>query len=120
MYLLLLLFPPSSLLTLFFSLPVATNDDPEFLYVAFLSGAETIFGRVHERERPTIGGGEPTPSRRRYFVVIPRDLASKGVVYVIVVKGSSEKIRDVRLDDDGVVAGPAIAMFPFNANGKAI
>jgi len=37
------------------------NDDPEFLYVAFLSGAETIFGRVHERERPTIGGGEPTP-----------------------------------------------------------
>jgi len=38
-----------------------TNDDPEFLYVAFLSGAETIFGRVHEREIPTIGGGEPTP-----------------------------------------------------------
>ncbi len=98
-----------------YSLP--TNDDPEFLYVAFLSGAETIFGHVHERERPTIDGEQ---SRRRYFVVIPGDLASKGVVYVIVVKGVSEKIRDVRLDDDSVVAGPAIAMFPFNANGKAI
>ena len=39
---------------------------------------------------------------------------------MIVVKGSSEKLRDVRLNDDGVVAGPAIAMFPFNANEKAI
>ncbi len=90
------------------------NDDPEFLYVAFLSGAETIFGRVHEREKPTIDGEQ---SRR---VVIPGDLASKGVVYVIVVKGVSERIRDVRLDDEDVVAGPAIAMFPFNANGKAM
>lgn len=95
-----------------YSLP--EEDEPEFLYAAFLSGPEIIFGHIYERENPAMDG------QKRFFVVIPRDLASKGVVYVVVVRGISERLLDIRLDDDSVVAGPAIAMFAFNANGNSI
>lgn len=87
------------------------------MFAAFMSGVEIIFGRVLDREEPSDDGGQGT---KRYFVEIPRDLASRGVVYVMVLKGDSDDVADVRMDDDSVVAGPAIAMFPFDAEGKAI
>jgi hypothetical protein len=57
---------------------------------------------------------------RQYFVEIPRDLAGRGVVYVVVLRGDTKVIGDVKMDDDFVVTGPAIAMFPFDAEGKSI
>jgi len=81
-----------------------------------MSGVETIFGRVLDREERNDGG----ETRKRYFVEIPRDLASRGVVYVSVLKASSEAIADVRMDDESVVAGPAISMFSFDAEGRSI
>ena len=53
-------------------------------------------------------------NNRRFFVEIPRDLASKGSVFVVVVKGR-DNIGEVRLDEAGTVAGPAIANFPYDA-----
>jgi hypothetical protein len=94
-----------------------TDGTPSFLYVAFMSGVETILGRVHDREERNNESGETS---KRHFVEIPRDLASRGVVYVIVLRGSTEAIGDVRMDDGSVVAGPAISMFPFDAQGKPI
>ena len=82
-----------------------------------MSGVETIFGRVLDREERADDDGQTT---KRHFVEIPRDLASRGVVYVIVLKGSTEEIGDVRIDDESVVAGPAISMFPFDSDGKAM
>lgn len=94
-----------------------TDGEPAFLYVAFMSGVETIFGRVLDREERNYDGGE---TRKRYFVEIPRDLASRGVVYVTVLRGSTDAVGDVRMDDGSVVAGPAISTFPFDAQGRSI
>lgn len=93
-----------------------TNGQPSFLYVAFMSGVETILGRVLDREERNDDG----QMLKRHFVEIPRDLASRGVVYVIVLRGNTQAIADVRMDDGSVVAGPAVSMFPFDAGGKAI
>jgi hypothetical protein len=53
-------------------------------------------------------------NNRRFFVEIPRDLATKGSVFVVIVKGR-DNIGEVRLDEQSTVAGPAIANFPFDA-----
>ena len=56
---------------------------------------------------------------RRFFVEIPRDLATKGSIFVVVVKGR-DTIGEVRLDEQSTVAGPAIVNFPFDAWNNAI
>lgn len=99
-----------------FPYPGSRDGEPSFFYVAFMSGVETIFGHVLDREEEQDDG----QTRKRYFVEIPTDLVSRGVVYVIVLKGNTEEIGDVRIDDESMVAGPAISMFPFDADGKAI
>jgi hypothetical protein len=58
-------------------------------------------------------------NHRRYFVEIPRDLAAKGTVFVIVVK-AHDNIGEVRLDEQSTVAGPAIANFAFDAWNQPI
>jgi len=82
-----------------------------------MSGVETIIGRVLNREERNNDSGQ-TP--KQHFVEIPRALASRGVVYVIILRGNTEATGDVMMDDDSVVAGPAISMFPFDAEGKPI
>ena len=91
------------------------GSQPSFLYVAFMSGVETILGRVLNREEQ-----DNNNNVKRHFVEIPRDLASRGVVYVVVLRGDTDVMRDVRMDDESVVAGPAIAMFPFDAGSRPI
>lgn len=76
----------------------------ERLYVAFQTGAATIFAPLDKKED-------------NYFVEIPEDLKSAGTVFVIVFKGG-EDIAEVILDDETTVAGPAIAIFPFDSRGK--
>lgn len=99
------------------SFPYSRSDQNERLYAAFLVGFETIFAVIIEREEHAEGSG--SENRRRYFVQVPRDLAARGTVFVSVVRGR-ENINDVRFDDSSIVAGPAIAMFPFDAFGKPI
>jgi len=94
-----------------------TDGRQDVLYVAFMSGVETILGRVLDREERNDVNGE---TLIRHFVEIPRDLASRGVVYVIVLKGDTDSMGDMSMDDESVVAGPAISMFPFDADGKPI
>ena len=48
---------------------------------------------------------------------IPEDLKSAGTVFVVIFSGG-ENIGEVRLDDETMVAGPAIAVFPFDSRGK--
>ncbi|CAA7268585.1 unnamed protein product [Cyclocybe aegerita] len=96
------------------SFPYPQIGGGERLYVAFLSGAETIFAPLQEKE-----DGKDKDNKKRYFVEIPRDLAGRGTVYVIVVRGR-ENIGEVRLEDEFIVAGPGITMFPFDAWGKPI
>ena len=48
---------------------------------------------------------------------IPEDLKSAGTVFVVIFKGG-EDIGEVRLDDDTTVAGPGIAVFPFDSRGR--
>ncbi|KAJ3508468.1 hypothetical protein NLJ89_g5737 [Agrocybe chaxingu] len=96
------------------SFPYPQIGGNERLYVAFLSGAETIFAPLQEKE-----DGKDKDHKKRYFVEIPRDLAGRGTVYVIVVRGR-ENIGEVRLEDEFIVAGPGITMFPFDAWGKPI
>lgn len=79
-------------------------ENEEHLYVAFLTGAATIFAPLDKRED-------------NYFVDIPEDLKSAGTVFVVIFKGG-EDIAEVRLDDETTVAGPAIAVFPFDSRGK--
>jgi hypothetical protein len=97
-----------------------SSDKPSFLYVAFMSGVETILGRVLDREERNTdeSGGESVV--QRHFVEIPRDLASHGVVYVVVLRGETEEMGDVRMDEGSVVAGPAISMFPFDAASRPV
>ena len=76
----------------------------EHLYVAFLTGAATIFAPLDKREN-------------NYYVEIPEDLKSAGTVFVVIFKGGDD-IGEVRLDDETTVAGPAIAVFPFDSRGK--
>lgn len=78
--------------------------DNEHLYVAFLSGAATIFAPLDKK-------GD------NYFVEIPEDLKAVGTVFVVVFKGG-ENIGEARLDDENTVAGPAIAVFPFDSQGR--
>jgi len=52
-------------------------------------------------------------------VTVPRDLREQGGVYVSVVQGG-EQMGDVRVDDAGMVAGPALVMFAFNAQGNPV
>jgi hypothetical protein len=82
-----------------------------------MSGVETILGRVLDREERNTdeSGGESVV--QRHFVEIPRDLASCGVVYVVVLRGETE-MGDVRMDDGSVIAGPAISTFPFDAGSS--
>ena len=91
--------------------------NPEILVVAFLSGAETIFSRVLEREERALEGSE---GLKRYFVEIPMDLASKGTIYATVLRGRNWDMSDISLDEDNVIAGPAIAMFTFDAKSNPI
>ena len=58
-------------------------------------------------------------NNRRFFVEIPRDLASKGSVFVIIFKGR-DNISEVRLNEASTVAGPAIANFPYDAWNNSI
>ena len=82
-----------------------------------MSGVETILGRVLDREEWNTdeSGGESVV--QWHFVEIPRDLASCGVVYVVVLRGETE-MGDVRMDDGSVIAGPAISTFPFDAGSS--
>ena len=48
---------------------------------------------------------------------IPEDLKSAGTVFVVIFKGV-ENIAEVTLGDETMVAGPAIAVFPFDSRGK--
>jgi len=79
-------------------------DEQDHLYVAFLSGAATIFAPLDKKE------GD-------YVVEIPNDLKAAGTVFVVVFKGG-ETIGEARLDDENTVAGPAIAVFPFDSRGE--
>jgi len=79
-------------------------DNGEHLYVAFLSGAATIFAPLKNVED-------------KYVVEIPEDLRATGTVFVIIFKGG-ENIDEAMLDDETIVAGPAIAVFPFDSRGK--
>ncbi|KAF8800079.1 hypothetical protein BYT27DRAFT_7263222 [Phlegmacium glaucopus] len=80
------------------------ENEPEHLYVAFLSGASTIFAPLGKKDG-------------NYVVEIPEDLKAAGTVFVVVFKGE-ENINEARLDDESMVAGPAIAVFPFDSRGK--
>lgn len=44
-------------------------------------------------------------------------MKSAGTVFVVIFSGG-ENIGEVRLDDETMVAGPAIAVFPFDSRGK--
>lgn len=79
-------------------------DNGEHFYVAFLSGAATIFAPLNNVES-------------KYVVEIPEDLRAAGTVFVIIFKGG-ENIDEAMLDDETIVAGPAIAVFPFDSRGK--
>lgn len=81
-----------------------------------MSGVKTILGLDREERNTDGSGGESVV--QRHFVEIPRDLASRGVVYVVVLRGETEEMGDVRMDDGSVVAGPAISMFPFDAGSS--
>ena len=84
-----------------------------------MSGVETILGRVLDREEQD-NDNHNDETVKRHFVEIPRDLASRGVVYVVVLRGDTDVMGDVRMGDESVVAGPAIAMFPFDAGSRPI
>ena len=79
-------------------------ENGEHLYIAFLTGAATIFAPLDKKED-------------KYVVEIPEDLKSAGTVFVVIFEGGDD-INEVRLDDETTVAGPAIAVFPFDSRGK--
>lgn len=103
------------------SFPPVNLENDQRLYVAFLTGIETVFVPVEVRSETTHGAGYggSGEDQIRYFVEISRDLSARGTVFVVLVHGP-EDIRDVNLDEENMVAGPAIAMFPFDANNKPI
>lgn len=86
-----------------FSLDQNLNDG-EHCYVAFLSGAATIFAPLKDVED-------------KYVVDIPQDLKAAGTVYVVIFKGG-KNIDEAMLDDETMIAGPAIAVFPFDSRGE--
>ncbi|KAF5324076.1 hypothetical protein D9619_011220 [Psilocybe cf. subviscida] len=101
----------------------------EHLYLAFLVGIETIFAPVEERRHTkrgdtnvntnNFGANKNNDNTRRFFVQLPRDLSATGTVYFTLVRGPDD-IRAIRLDDHSIVAGPAIAEFPFDSSYKPI
>ncbi|KAF9479898.1 hypothetical protein BDN70DRAFT_662439 [Pholiota conissans] len=131
------------------SFPSTNLERGQRFYVSFLSGIETIFVPLEMRsEKEGVHGQDGhdgrdgrdgsnnndhnnngnnnnyrdegnNDNRNRYFVEIPRDLAGRGTVFVLVVRGP-ENIREVNLDDNNVVAGPAIVMFPFDHENKSL
>jgi hypothetical protein len=53
-------------------------------------------------------------NNHRFFAEIPRDLATKGSIFIALVKGR-DNIGEVRLNEESTVAGPVFANFPFDA-----
>lgn len=72
--------------------------------MAFLSGAATIFAPLNKKEN-------------NYSVEIPEGLRATGTVFVVVFKGG-DNIGEAVLNDENTIAGPAIAVFPFDSRGK--
>ncbi|KAF8877653.1 ferritin-like domain-containing protein [Gymnopilus junonius] len=87
---------PGNEAELVFPLPSPPLSRDERLYATFLFGFETIFAPISER----------------FYVQIPRDLDGKGTVFVSVLRGRGGMDA---ADGENVVAGPAIAVFPFGA-----
>jgi len=88
------------------SFPFPTLSNEETIYIAFLNGEEIIIAPLLERDN-------------RFYVEIPKDLAGKGTVFVVVFRGG-EDIRQARLDDESTVAGPALITFPFDSEGMPL
>ncbi|KAJ3517028.1 hypothetical protein NMY22_g14058 [Coprinellus aureogranulatus] len=61
--------------------------------------------------------------KNRYFLTPPADLSGKGAVYITLVQSDTDVDREAAevvssiLRDDNTVAGPMMAMFPFDSNG---
>ncbi|KAF8803462.1 hypothetical protein BYT27DRAFT_7260208 [Phlegmacium glaucopus] len=87
-----------------FSFSLENEQLEEQLYVAFLSGAATIFALISKNEG-------------NYVVETPEYLRAAGTVVVVVFKGE-KNISEARLDDVSMIAGPAILVFPFDSRRK--
>ncbi|KAF9041652.1 ferritin-like domain-containing protein [Panaeolus papilionaceus] len=87
------------------SFPYPNLNEHECLYVVFLTGAANIVAPLINQDNG------------HYFVEIPLELEGAGTVYIVLIRGS-DNIGDVVVSDQTTVAGPAIAEFPYNAEGK--
>ncbi|PPR02088.1 hypothetical protein CVT24_011222 [Panaeolus cyanescens] len=87
------------------SFPYPSLNEHECLYVVFLTGAANIVAPLIDQHDG------------HYFVEIPLELEGAGTVYIVLIRGS-DNIGDVTVSDQTTVAGPAIAEFPYNAEGK--
>ncbi|TFK21259.1 hypothetical protein FA15DRAFT_86026 [Coprinopsis marcescibilis] len=84
------------------------SDDGTLLHAAFNVGNGTYIKRVYEQD-----GG--------YYVDLPQELASKGAVFVIIVKDDiqNEGRNGLIVSDANTIAGPSLLMFPFDSEGNA-
>ncbi|EAU80307.1 hypothetical protein CC1G_13239 [Coprinopsis cinerea okayama7 len=90
------------------SLPSPTDDTK--LFVLFSIGTGPYIELLHPYE--------DSDESHKYWAMIPNDLASKGAVYVSIVKASAAEASQpgFQLGDNNMVAGPKIWMFDYDSN----
>ncbi|EDR01539.1 uncharacterized protein LACBIDRAFT_310865 [Laccaria bicolor S238N-H82] len=92
---------PSQSINLTFAPPAEPLSEAESLFVAWISGMGVVVTQVE-------GEGQLTTQ-------VPADMADRGAVYVLVVRGSKD-MSNLRMDDASTVAGPAFVVFPFGGD----
>ena len=92
---------PSQPIDLTFAPPAQPLNEAEGLFAAWISGMGVVVTQVE-------GEGQLTTQ-------VPADMADRGAVYVLVVRGSKD-MSNLRIDDASTVAGPAFVVFPFGGD----
>lgn len=92
---------PSQSINLTFAPPAKPLSEAESLFVAWISGMGVVVTQVE-------GEGQLTTQ-------VPADMADRGAVYVLVVRGSKD-MSNLRMDDASTEAGPAFVVFPFGGD----
>lgn len=86
-------------------------DLPDVLVATFVTGTGTHYADVVQS---VLDDGTTGLS-----VVVPQELASMGAVYVMLVEPDADGNVSGDTNTETIYAGPAIAMFPFNAEGES-
>jgi hypothetical protein len=86
-------------------------DLPSILVATFVTGTGTHYADVVQS---VLEDGSTGLS-----VVVPQEMASMGAVYVILVEPDADGNVSGDVNTETIYAGPAMAMFPFNAEGES-